>query len=49
VNYYQVLAPQAPFGGYKQSGIGQEMGEEVLANYTHAKAVHINLGSPAPF
>jgi acyl-CoA reductase-like NAD-dependent aldehyde dehydrogenase len=28
-----------PFGGYKQSGWGREMGEEVLHNYTEVKAV----------
>ncbi len=28
-----------PFGGYKQSGWGREMGEEVLHNYTEIKAV----------
>nr|GAT55247.1 predicted protein [Mycena chlorophos] len=33
-----------PFGGYKQSGIGRELGEAALANYTNVKAVHINLG-----
>jgi aldehyde dehydrogenase (NAD+) len=33
-----------PFGGYKQSGIGRELGEYALANYTNVKAMHINLG-----
>ncbi|KAF5346532.1 hypothetical protein D9756_010089 [Leucocoprinus leucothites] len=33
-----------PFGGYKQSGMGREMGEEALATYTQVKAVHINIG-----
>ncbi|KAL0572816.1 hypothetical protein V5O48_009144 [Marasmius crinis-equi] len=33
-----------PFGGYKQSGIGREFGEEALHNYLNVKAVHINLG-----
>jgi phenylacetaldehyde dehydrogenase len=28
-----------PFGGYKQSGWGREMGREVLENYTEVKAV----------
>ena len=30
INHYEA---QAPFGGYKQSGIGREMGEYVLAKY----------------
>ncbi|KAF8068673.1 aldehyde dehydrogenase [Lyophyllum atratum] len=33
-----------PFGGYKQSGIGREMGEYALDTYTQVKAVHVNLG-----
>jgi phenylacetaldehyde dehydrogenase len=28
-----------PFGGYKESGWGREMGEFVLSNYTEVKAV----------
>ncbi|KAL4895061.1 aldehyde dehydrogenase [Aspergillus ambiguus] len=34
-----------PFGGYKQSGIGRELGEYALAAYTQVKAVHVNLGT----
>ncbi|RVX75080.1 hypothetical protein B0A52_01357 [Exophiala mesophila] len=34
-----------PFGGYKQSGIGRELGESALAAYTQVKAVHVNLGT----
>ncbi|KAF9888177.1 hypothetical protein FE257_009172 [Aspergillus nanangensis] len=34
-----------PFGGYKQSGIGRELGEYALSAYTQVKAVHVNLGS----
>ncbi len=33
-----------PFGGYKQSGWGREMGKEVMENYTETKSVAINLG-----
>jgi len=32
-----------PFGGYKQSGWGREMGEAVLDNYLATKAVTIAL------
>ncbi|KAF9223026.1 aldehyde dehydrogenase [Gyrodon lividus] len=35
---------QMPFGGYKQSGIGRELSEYALENYTNVKAVHVNLG-----
>jgi aldehyde dehydrogenase (NAD+) len=48
VNCYNQLNPQVPFGGYKTSGIGREMGEYALANYTQIKAVHVNLNAPAP-
>jgi aldehyde dehydrogenase (NAD(P)+) len=33
-----------PFGGYKQSGIGREQGEEGLETFLETKAVHINHG-----
>lgn len=48
VNCYNQLHSQTPFGGYKQSGIGRELGEYALANYTSVKAVHINLEQPHP-
>lgn len=34
-----------PFGGYKSSGIGRELGPYALDVYTQAKAVHVNLGN----
>jgi len=33
-------------GGFKESGIGRELGEEALANYTQTKSVAIRLGGP---
>ncbi|EGN98588.1 hypothetical protein SERLA73DRAFT_92037 [Serpula lacrymans var. lacrymans S7.3] len=33
-----------PFGGFKQSGIGRELGEYALEHYTNVKAVHVNIG-----
>ncbi|GJE89226.1 aldehyde dehydrogenase family protein [Phanerochaete sordida] len=44
INCANQLHPQVPFGGYKQSGIGRELGEYALEHYTAVKAVHINLG-----
>jgi phenylacetaldehyde dehydrogenase len=43
VNCHNVFDAALPFGGYKQSGWGSEMGEEVLHNYTEVKAVTIAL------
>jgi acyl-CoA reductase-like NAD-dependent aldehyde dehydrogenase len=43
VNTYRVSAPQAPFGGYKTSGIGRERGEEALEPYLQVKNVLIDL------
>jgi len=43
VNCHNVFDASLPFGGYKQSGWGREMGEEVLHNYTETKAVTVKL------
>lgn len=40
VNSYSLLSTQVPFGGYKQSGIGRELGTYGLDAYTQIKAVH---------
>ena len=39
INCHNVFDASLPFGGYKESGWGREMGEEVLSNYTEIKAV----------
>ncbi|KAG5729591.1 Aldehyde dehydrogenase [Termitomyces sp. T112] len=44
VNCVNQLHPNVPFGGYKQSGIGRELGEYALHHYTNVKAVHVNFG-----
>jgi phenylacetaldehyde dehydrogenase len=43
INCHNVFNAALPFGGYKQSGWGREMGGEVLANYTEVKAVTAKL------
>lgn len=43
INCYNVFDAALPFGGYKQSGWGREMGHEVLENYTEVKSVCIGL------
>jgi aldehyde dehydrogenase (NAD+) len=43
VNCYDVFDAAAPFGGYKQSGIGRELGEYALELYTEVKTVTVAL------
>ena len=43
VNCHNIFDASLPFGGYKESGWGREMGHEVLKNYTELKAVTVNL------
>lgn len=43
VNCYDVFDAGAPFGGFKQSGIGRELGEAGLANYTELKTVTVSM------
>ena len=43
VNCYDVFDAAAPFGGFKQSGIGRELGEYGLQQYTEIKTVTIKL------
>ena len=44
INNYNMISYQAPFGGYKESGIGRELGSYALENYTQVKTVHYRLG-----
>ncbi|HLR41752.1 MAG TPA: aldehyde dehydrogenase family protein [Pseudogracilibacillus sp.] len=43
VNCYNLTNPAIPFGGYKQSGFGREMGSYALENYTEVKTVWMDL------
>jgi aldehyde dehydrogenase (NAD+) len=43
VNCYDVFDAAAPFGGFKMSGIGRELGERGLDNYTEWKTVTASL------
>ena len=43
VNCYDVFDAAAPFGGFKMSGQGRELGEYALRNYTEIKTVTVNL------
>ncbi|MGA9174588.1 MAG: aldehyde dehydrogenase family protein [Thermoactinomyces sp.] len=43
VNGYNLLDPTSPWGGFKQSGVGREMGPYALEHFTEVKSVWINL------
>lgn len=48
INYPTVNPPEAPFGGFKQSGLGRELSRHVMDLYTQVKNVVVNL-NPEPF
>lgn len=41
INDYHLISAIAPFGGYKQSGVGRELGMYRFDEYTQAKHVHV--------
>ena len=43
VNTYNTFSAAAPFGGYKESGIGRELGQYGLDNYTEVKTVTMSI------
>lgn len=43
INGYDMFDPAVPFGGYKESGIGREMGKSALDLYTQEKAIWVAL------
>jgi acyl-CoA reductase-like NAD-dependent aldehyde dehydrogenase len=43
INNWHQIDPALPFGGYKQSGLGRELGPQALDEYTETKHVHIDL------
>ncbi|MBV8300974.1 MAG: aldehyde dehydrogenase [Candidatus Dormibacteraeota bacterium] len=46
INDWHLLNPQAPFGGFKQSGIGREHGVYGLREYTEVKHVYVDQNVP---
>jgi betaine-aldehyde dehydrogenase len=43
-NTFMDGAPELPFGGYKQSGLGRELGRNAVADYTEEKTLHVHNG-----
>lgn len=43
INDYHLLNANAPFGGYKMSGSGHELGLQTLKEYTEMKHIHVDL------
>lgn len=43
INDWHLLNPKAPFGGYKESGIGRELGIYGLKEFTQIKHIHVDL------
>ncbi len=46
INEWHTLSFTGPFGGYKQSGLGRELGEEGFAEYLESKHVYVSLAPP---
>jgi aldehyde dehydrogenase (NAD+) len=42
INEWHLISEKAPFGGYKQSGIGREFGMDGLKEYTETKHLHVD-------
>lgn len=46
VNGYGPILPEAPYGGFKESGIGKDLGAESIEQYLQTKTVYVNLDEP---
>lgn len=47
INCYNILSTMTPFGGYKESGFGRELGSYGLENYTEVKTITSFVGNKA--
>jgi aldehyde dehydrogenase (NAD+) len=48
VNTYRAMSYMAPFGGYKQSGIGKESGQDMIKDYMQKKTVWMSTQEEVP-
>ena len=44
MNTYNLYDPALPFGGFKQSGFGRDLGVDAIEGYLETKSVWIDLG-----
>lgn len=44
VNDWHLLHPALPFGGFKQSGVGRELGQGAIDDYVELQHIHVGLG-----
>ena len=44
INSYNITPVEVPFGGYKMSGVGRELGEDSIDYYTQVKSVYVEMG-----
>lgn len=50
INNYNLNPVEVPFGGYKMSGVGRELGEDTIDYYTQVKSVYVEMGDvESPF
>jgi acyl-CoA reductase-like NAD-dependent aldehyde dehydrogenase len=49
VNTYRMVHHTMPFGGFKQSGLGRELGSHALDEYTETKSIWVDLGNRQTF
>lgn len=50
INNYNLTPVEVPFGGYKKSGVGRELGEDTIEYYTQVKSVYVEMGDvESPF
>lgn len=47
VNAYGPIRPDGPYGGFKKSGIGRDLGESALDHYQQTKTIYVNLDEPS--
>jgi len=48
INMYRAVSYASPFGGYKQSGYGREMGLDAVREFTQVKSVWVDLSDTVP-